>query len=94
MDRIITPNDPNFWSIAIDPSQLVFHSSGKDGDTWINAAASQIEWQVVGDTPDLPPSAPAIVGDPFTVQLVPYGKAKLHMAELPVVVSLAKIDGL
>jgi len=93
MDHIITPNDSNFWSIAIDPSQLVFHSGGDEGDIWINAAASKIDWAVIGDTPDLPPSVPVVVGDPFVVQLVPFGKAKLHMAELPAV-SLTKINGL
>ena len=93
MGHIITPNDSDFWSIAIDPSQLVFHSNGEGGDIWINAAASKIEWAVVGDTPDLPPSVPAVVGEPFMVRLVPLGKAKLHMAELPAL-SLIKINGL
>jgi Beta-L-arabinofuranosidase, GH127 len=93
MDHVITPDDPDFWSVAIDPSQLVFHSSGEKGDMWINAAASKIEWAVIGDTPDLPPSAPVVVGDSFVVRLVPYGKAKLHMAELPAI-SLAKMNGL
>ena len=93
MDHIITPNDPNFWSIGIDPSQLAFNCSDNEGDIWINAAASKIEWAVVGDTPDLPPSVPTVVGDPFIVRLVPFGKAKLHMAEVPSI-SLAKVDGL
>ena len=93
MDHVITPNDPNFWSIAIDPSQLVFHSGAEEGEIWINATASKIEWAVVGDTPDLPSSAPVVVGDPFVVRLVPFGKAKLHMAELPAM-SLAKVNGL
>ena len=92
IDHIITPNDPDFWSIAIDPSQLVFHFNG-EGDTWINATASKIEWAVVGDTPDLPPRMPVVVGDPFVVRLVPFGKAKLHMAELPAM-SLGKVNGL
>jgi hypothetical protein len=93
MDHTITPDDPGFWSTAIDPSQLAFHSSGEEGEVWINAVASKIEWAVVGDTPDLPPSLPVVVGDPFVVQLVPYGKAKLHMAELPAI-TLAKMNGL
>ncbi|EEP80086.1 predicted protein [Uncinocarpus reesii 1704] len=56
--------------------------------TTIAARVCQIKWELTeprGHAPNPPRGSDReCVGEPFTVELVPYGTAKLHMAELPV----------
>ena len=102
LDHTLTPTTP--WKVAIDPSQLRFESSLKDGKKLPNpifargappvaiwVAAQEIEWPESKGTADLPPDPVESIGSPFWAKLVPYGSAKLHMGQLPSV-SLPKLD--
>jgi hypothetical protein len=54
----------------------------------ISAMVCQIDWSLTDDgyAPNPPlPGSRNCTGDPFEVQLVPYGSAKLHIAEIPTV---------
>jgi DUF1680 family protein len=91
---------PSEWRIAIDPTSLTVtdNSAGlKMADlpspifargaapVSITAAACAVAWDVTLDSPALPPLSPVCVGERVNVTLSPYGTAKVHMAELPVV---------
>lgn len=88
------------WNIAIDPSTLFFWPGDRRADLpdqifspgappmYIKAMGCEIEWPLFLDS--VP--GPAIAKDkrectskPYEVRLVPYGSAKLHMAELPTI---------
>ncbi|KAL1987371.1 hypothetical protein VTN96DRAFT_4087 [Rasamsonia emersonii] len=87
------------WALAIDPSTLRFNASQNNGSLpnpiWtlnappvtITATVCEISWDLVnGYAPNPPlPGQRNCTGDPFEIALVPYGSAKLHMAELPTV---------
>lgn len=95
-DHVLLPLNET-WQIAIDPSQIVVESQSSNPDlpsplfargqppSKLSVAATRIEWPTAKDTADLPPASPQPVGLPFRVTLVPYGSAKLHIAEIPTV---------
>lgn len=84
------------WNYAVDPNSLAFNAGGDMPSgpvfapdappTSISARACQIDWPLYMDSvPGYPPtgSARKCLGKVENVTLVPYGSAKLHMAELP-----------
>jgi hypothetical protein len=87
------------WAFAIDPSTLRFNAAplleSLPNPIWtanappvsITAKVCEISWNLVdGYAPNPPlPGDRNCIGDPFEINMVPYGSAKLHMAELPVV---------
>lgn len=79
----LTWHDPAFDDPA-DLSNPVFDSGTNVG--FIAAMACEIAWSLLAhDVPDHPPPVGdrECLGDAFQVKLVPYGSAKLHMADLP-----------
>ena len=93
------------WNIAIDPTQIhVVPNSAADREDltspiWdldappneLRVAAVKIDWPLDYDSPADPPRNPKILSKPFSAKFVPYGSAKLHMAQLPVV-ELSKVN--
>ena len=86
------------WKYAIDPSTLEAQSSeigdvdlknpiwASDGPpTTISVDAYPIEWNDDGGQPSDPPVKANVTGTARKVKLVPYGAAKLHIAEFPIV---------
>lgn len=89
------------WNYAVDRRSLRFEPGGSDDEAllepvfaagappmYIEAQACQIEWPLFKGS--VPGSAPAVgdrkcLGVVESVRLVPYGSAKLHMAELPTI---------
>ncbi|KAI0842957.1 hypothetical protein F5Y06DRAFT_77736 [Hypoxylon sp. FL0890] len=99
-DHIIEPK--SIWNVAIDPSQIRVAQadvSTLSNPIWdlnappieLRVAAVEIDWPTEFDTAANPPLEPQITGKPFSARFVPYGSAKIHMAQLPVV-NLAKVD--
>ena len=94
-DYAIVPTST--WNVAIDPEQIqVVHTHQAQGQElpnpiWdlgsppveLRIAAVEIDWPIDLDTPANPPQNPKIIGNPFSARFVPYGSAKLHMANLP-----------
>ncbi|PWY72937.1 hypothetical protein BO70DRAFT_431548 [Aspergillus heteromorphus CBS 117.55] len=89
----------SLWAYAIDPSTLRFtgmedeNESGLQNPVWtlgaptsVRARVCEIDWPMVDGYAANPPlkGERRCVGRPFHLDLVPYGSAKLHMAELPV----------
>lgn len=85
------------WNIAIDPSTLRYHGAGnqqlKDPifeqgapANYMTVDGCEIKWGLYMDTtPDWPPTDRTCIGDRKTYRLIPYGAAKVHMSDLPVV---------
>lgn len=90
------------WNIAIDPSTLAFHvdpvgAANLPSQVWapggpplyMTAQGCQIDWPLFRNS--VPGAIPMkakrkCLGPPYEVRLVPYGSAKLHMAEIPTIV--------
>lgn len=84
------------WNIAIDPSTLAFHGLAGaplpepvfDRDApvgYVTVRGCQLAWDVhLGVTPDWAPTGRDCLDEPREYRLRPYGTAKLHMSELPV----------
>ncbi|KAJ5698856.1 hypothetical protein N7462_000861 [Penicillium macrosclerotiorum] len=86
------------WNLAIDPSTLVYHAGSgdlpsptfEDGKlpAFVTAKACLIEWPlfagVVPGSP-IPLSERKCLGNVFEAVLRPYGSAKLHMSDLPII---------
>ena len=100
-DHRIVPTSP--WAVAVDPDQIRVvrkeAGTGLPSPIWdlgappveLRVAAVEIDWPLVYDSPDVPPENPEPKGSPFSARFVPYGSAKLHMANLPAV-TLPKVD--
>ncbi|KAL4904564.1 hypothetical protein BDW74DRAFT_178662 [Aspergillus multicolor] len=85
------------WRYAIDPDSVTVEHLQETGRAlsnpiwareatpvalWVDAWV--IDWQDELGTATLPPVRPVVSGEPTRVRLVPYGAAKLHIAEFPV----------
>ena len=88
------------WNVAIDPSTISYFGidSTKATDlclpvfaqsaspTYMTVKGCEVEWPLYLDaTPDWAPKEPKCTGSVKEYRLIPYGGAKLHMSELPVV---------
>ncbi|EAW11707.1 uncharacterized protein ACLA_094060 [Aspergillus clavatus NRRL 1] len=92
-DYELLPTAP--WAYAIDPASVRYN--GLNGElpnplwtlgapTSVTARVCQIAWDLVNGYASNPPAKGdrACLSEPYDIELVPYGSAKLHMAELPV----------
>ncbi|OBT61933.1 hypothetical protein VE03_08242 [Pseudogymnoascus sp. 23342-1-I1] len=86
------------WQFAVDPSTVVVEKTGRENEalpnpvfardgppTALSVDAYPIEWPVDKDTAALPPINPTV--DPLKktkLKLIPFGAAKLHIAQFPV----------
>ncbi|TFK65288.1 hypothetical protein BDN72DRAFT_824765 [Pluteus cervinus] len=83
------------WAVAIDPSTLTYNPPSSSPQTpfvpgtdagSVFVQGCPINWGLyLGATPDRVPTNPSCVGGRTTYRMVPYGQAKVHMSELPVV---------
>lgn len=96
MDHVLEPVSP--WKFAIDPETIsvdtgsaqdrvlpnpIFSRGGPPISLYVDAYS--IDWPIQFDTAALPPINPEV--DPETktrIKLIPYGAAKLHIAQFPV----------
>ncbi|RHZ45746.1 uncharacterized protein CDV56_102200 [Aspergillus thermomutatus] len=85
-----------FSAYAIDPSSLRYNGfdGGLSNPLWtlgaptsITATVCEIQWELKDGYAPNPPRKGnrSCLGEPFEIDLVPYGSAKLHMAKLPVI---------
>ncbi|KAL3476611.1 hypothetical protein BJX99DRAFT_258361 [Aspergillus californicus] len=94
-DYVINPTSE--WRYAINPESITVehhHSPDKElpNPIWVRGAtpvalwvdAWVIDWEESLGTAALPPVDPVVDGEPTRVRLIPYGAAKLHIAEFPV----------
>lgn len=94
-DWILNPTSE--WRYAINPDSVTveeLHSSDKDlpNPIWARDATPValwvdgwvIDWEETYGTAALPPVSPEVSGKPTKVRLIPYGAAKLRIAEFPV----------
>ncbi|KAL4874995.1 hypothetical protein BJY04DRAFT_224504 [Aspergillus karnatakaensis] len=92
-----TLNPTSEWRYAIDPDSITveqLQSPEEDlrNPIWAREAnpvalwvdAWIIDWEEELGTAALPPVDPIVSGKPTRVRLIPYGAAKLHIAEFPV----------
>ncbi|KAJ6513379.1 hypothetical protein C8R45DRAFT_1068356 [Mycena sanguinolenta] len=93
-DLQYSPTSP--WQYAISTASLVYNGDSTAASTvqspfsqdnplvTISANVCPINWGVVSNSADAPPTSPATcTGNKVSVKLVPYGNAKLRMTELP-----------
>lgn len=91
MDYVLEPTSP--WQFAIDPDTIsvevgdtgspIFGRNGPPLALYVDAYT--IDWPITLDTAALPPINPLV--DPATkirLKLIPFGAAKLHIAQFPV----------
>lgn len=90
-------NPASEWRYSIDPSFITVESLNEPGralpnpiwtreampvalwvDVWL------IDWEQEMGTAALPPVHPEVKGKPTRIRLIPYGAAKLHIADFPV----------
>ncbi|KAK1749809.1 hypothetical protein QBC47DRAFT_407681 [Echria macrotheca] len=96
--RDIYINNTKPWNVAIDTSTLVYH--GMDGGAnlpsplfeygappnYMTVQGCEVAWDLhLNATPGLVPMNRTCLKDSETYRLIPYGSAKVHMSELPVV---------
>jgi hypothetical protein len=94
-DWVLDPTSE--WRYAIDPASVTveqLHNSEKDlqNPVWTRDAvpvalwvdAWLIDWQQALGTAAVPPQNPAVTGEPTRIRLIPYGAAKLRIADFPV----------
>ncbi|KAI1410870.1 hypothetical protein F5Y13DRAFT_201849 [Hypoxylon sp. FL1857] len=86
------------WTIAIDPKTIKYddRSNGTITDvdrfmynsstTFVTVDGCEISWGLYKNvTPDTPPTHPECLSPKKSYRLIPYGAAKIHMAELPII---------
>jgi len=94
-----TIENTTIWNIAIDPSTLKVQQGNSTAGTplpnpiftlgaspiSLSVQACEIAWPLWRGLPDIPPKVPdrKCLGTPFQARLIPYGAAKLHIAEFP-----------
>lgn len=95
-DHVLTP--VSAWQFAIDPRTVVVEKTGRENEalpnpvfardgppTALSVDAYPIEWPVEKDTAALPPINPVVdVLKKTKLKLIPFGAAKLHIAQFPV----------
>ncbi|KIY62722.1 hypothetical protein CYLTODRAFT_383261 [Cylindrobasidium torrendii FP15055 ss-10] len=95
VDHILLPTEN--WALAIDTSTLSINDKSGEVEAmpfyaWesgaqpitFTALACDIAWDLAKNTASVPPQSPnACLGDSYNVTLVPYGAAKLRVAEIP-----------
>jgi len=91
-------NNTRSWNIAIDPISITYYGI-PDGTrlptpafdygappNYMTVQGCEIAWDLhMGATPGPPPEDRTCVGEAGVYKLVPYGSAKVHMSELPVI---------
>jgi hypothetical protein len=94
-DYVLEPTQP--WNYAVDPSTIRVEYSGKGirNPVWANGGSPTsltvdgypIPWSTAIDSADIPPENPVVKrADRVPLKLIPFGAAKLHMAQFPVAV--------
>jgi len=94
-------NNTKPWNVAIDPSTIRGHRSTKQANflergfvdpesggpgIFLEVEGCEIDWPVIeGAAPAPPPQNPKCLTQKRTYKMIPYGVAKVHMAELPTV---------
>ncbi len=85
------------WNVAIDPSTLEYHGVEDSAKlptplfdygappNYMTVQGCQIAWGLYLGSPDLVPEDRTCLGESEAFRLIPYGSAKVHMSELPVV---------
>ncbi|KIW04993.1 hypothetical protein, variant [Verruconis gallopava] len=92
-DHVLEPTAR--WQYAIDPSTIrlersndslanpVWTTGAQPGALWVDGYA--IDWPVTMDSADLPPLNPKVKrADKTSLKLIPFGAAKVHIAQFPV----------
>jgi len=93
VDHEYIPSTP--WAVGIDPSQIVVRQTNESQlknpifergapPIYLEVTASEVLWPLNDGTASVPSDNVTVIGEPFTARLIPYGRAKLHMAQLPV----------
>lgn len=94
-----TIENTTVWNVAIDPSTLKMQQGNSTNGTPLpnpiftlgaspismSVQACEIEWPMWRGLPDIPPKVAdrKCLGKAFEARLIPYGAAKLHIAEFP-----------
>lgn len=95
-DHVLTPTSN--WKLAIDPDTITVGESQRphhelpnpvftreDVPVSLQVDAYPIDWPIEFDTAGLPPIDPLVdKSEKVNVKLIPYGAAKLHIAQFPV----------
>jgi hypothetical protein len=99
-DAVFEPDGE--WQFAVDPSTVTVVRGDEEGElpnpifvndgppTSLEVEAYPIEWPIANGTAASPPANPIV--DPSrktTIRLIPFGAAKLHIAQFPI----AKFQG-
>ncbi|KAH8652616.1 hypothetical protein BGZ60DRAFT_419927 [Tricladium varicosporioides] len=96
-DHVLKP--VSAWQFAVDPSTVAVENNGRENEelpnpvfvkdgppTALSVDAYPIEWPVEKDTAALPPiNLTADISKKMKLKLIPFGAAKLHIAQFPVV---------
>lgn len=89
-------NSTKEWNVAIDPSTILYHGEARHlpdpvfehnaPPNFMTVQGCTIKWGLkMGITPDWIPKDRSCIGPQKTYKLIPFGAAKVHMSELPVV---------
>ena len=100
-------NNLTAWNIAVDPATLKYQANSSDSPLpspiwtaggppgWMVVQGCEIAWPIEKGVPTNPPSDRTCTTPAAEYTLIPYGAAKLHMAELPVVnLTAQRVQGL